>query len=558
MRILVKFLSPFRRYIVQLFVIILISATVALVPPRIMGLIFDRVIIPGNESGTAWTSLIYLVALFFACGVIGLVFDYFKSLLLTTVSEKFVRDLRSRIFSRLCMLPMSFHSSYKKGALLNRLLSDTRQFEDIFRGVISSWIVAPFCFVAIFIVLSLINLPLTILAILPAPLIYFCMWRFTRLLKGRYEKAKELEEKVSSFAFERVSGASTIQALMVQEETIQKFETLLYQSSTQKDEIARITAKYYPTLGFLSSAAVVIVLLYGGFLSIQRDLTGGQVVTFIAYLAYIYSPIMSMSRANQIFQSIKALLNGIEEILDSKAQIASGNIKEFPTNYVLKMEDVVFSYDRSRPVLNGVKLEIRQGYTGIVGGTGEGKTTLAMLIVRLSDPDQGRIIVNEFNLKEFDLRTLRNNVRLVMQEDTLFDGTIMDNLALGAENLEEGKIISVCDKLTISNFVSKLADGYKTVIGERGYRLSHGERQRLVIARAVLSKPAILILDEATSGLDIETEKQVMAGLREIMDGKTVIIISHRESMIENVDELYRLENGKLSLKKSAYYIKSN
>jgi len=467
----------------------------------------------------------------------------------TRINERFVKDLRTRIFSRLCELSTSFHSSKKTGVLLNRLISDTRQFDELFKGVITSWIIAPFCLLAILIVMATINPYLTIVSLAPAPLIYFCMWWFVRLLRGRLEESKEKEEEISSFAFENLSGVATVQALLAQKQSVSKFENMLGEHYKLKEDLAKITSRYYPILGFLSSSAVIIMLLYGGSLSIGGNITGGQLVAFMAYLAYLYVPIMNVTRANYMLQSLKVLLKGIEEILDSKEIVRSGTVDTVSKNPVLVMDEVGFSYDKKTPVLNGASAEFKPGECiGITGQTGEGKTTIAMMLIRLFDTDSGKIFLDGRDIREFKLDTLRKTVRLVMQDDVLFSGTVMDNLLYASDHTPVTEVKETCDKLTISKFVSKMPKEYDTLVGEKGYRLSYGEKQRLCIARAILSRPDVLILDEATSGLDKSTERDLINGVFDVMNGKTIILISHRESVMNRVNKIYNLANGNLSV----------
>jgi len=258
---------------------------------------------------------------------------------------------------------------------------------------------------------------------------------------------------------------------------------------------------------------------------------------------------MNVTRANYMLQSLKVLLKGIEEILDSQEIVSSGTVDTVSKNPVLVMDKVGFSYDKKTPVLNGASAEFKPGESiGITGQTGEGKTTIAMMLIRLFDTDSGKIFLDGRDIREFKLDTLRKTVRLVMQDDVLFSGSVMDNLLYASDHTPVTEVKEICDKLTISKFVSKMPKEYDTLVGEKGYRLSYGEKQRLCIARAILSRPDVLILDEATSGLDKTTERDLINGVFDVMNGKTIILISHRESVMNRVNKIYNLANGNLSV----------
>ncbi len=552
MKNIIRFIAPYKRYIIYIALVTVLTAAIALIPPRILGLLFDNVIIPAPEYSSALIHFfLYLVGIYILCELLGLVLDFFKAVTFASLSRRFMKDLRLRIFSRLCVLSAAFHNTNKKGVLLNRLISDTRQFDELFKGVISSWIIAPFSLVAILIIMLTINPYLTIVSLLPAPIIYLCIWFFVRLMRGKFEAVRESEEELSSLAFERLSGITQVQALRGEAKSIASFDKILDKQIKLRLDLDRITSRYYPILGFLSSTGIVLALLYGGFLSIGKEITGGQVVMFIAYLSYVYVPMMNLTRANHVLQSLKSLVKGIEEILDSGDTVVSGTVTAAEDHPDLVFENVLFGYDKSRPVLSKINLRIHSGERiGIIGETGAGKTTIAKLVIRLYDPDKGNILLGPNVIKELKLDTLRGDIRLVMQDDILFDGTVLENLLFPQEGELGPQVESICDRVAVHKFVAALPHGYKTVIGERGCRLSAGERQRISIARALLASPKILILDEATSNLDKKTEEEVLQGIIELMTGRTIIMISHRESVMELAENVYQLEGGILKLKK--------
>jgi ATP-binding cassette subfamily B protein len=489
---------------------------------------------------------------------LGLALDVVKSLTYSALSRRFLRDLRFKLFEKFCVLTTEFHSTTKKGLLLNRLMSDTRQFDELFKGIITSWVVAPFCILAILIVMMTINPYLAIVSLLPAPLTYLCIWFFTRLVKGKYDKLKHSEEEINSFALERLEGITQVQALTGEEKSKKHFEELLQAQDAARLDLDRITSRYYPILGFISSAGIVVAILYGGFLSLGKEITGGQVVSMIAYLSYIYVPLMNLTRMNLVLQQAKSLINGIDEIINAKVTVVSGNksiIVEEPT---IKLEDVTFGYDSSRPVLNGVNLSFHYGECiGIMGETGQGKTTLVKLMIRLYDPLTGKITLGETDIRNLKLEELRKEIRVVMQDDILFNGTVLENLLFPMDGQLTQEIEDICRKIRVHDFVSKLPQGYSTTVGERGLNISAGERQRIYIARALISRPKILILDEATGNLDAKTEEQVLQGVMEVMSGRTLILISHRENVTNFCETLYQFQDGAISLKRSNQRLKS-
>lgn len=536
-RRLLLFLAPHRRGVGLLIVLVALSALVPLAPPLLIGKVFDQAVLDASKAPEERTRLLVSYgAAILLLELVVLALTMAKDYRSQAFNELIIYDARAALFDKAQRLSPAFHDRMPTGALLSRVLDETRELGGLVRSALSTILLSPITFAGVIVMMLLMNPLLTAFALLPAPLMYLTLYQFVMRIRAAMSRLKQTEEKMSAFVVERMSAVATVQVLGQESAETERFRERQRERLKASLDMAQATARYYPMLNFLMSASVLVALLYGGFLSIDRNITGGQIVSFLAYLAYAQAPLMELTRAHHILQGLALSSERIFEILDAPQSVPDGR-DEAPEAHSLELRGVTFAYPGGPRVISELSHTF-SGTVGITGPSGCGKSTLAKLLVRLYDPDAGEIRFGDRNVRDLTLASLRRRVTLVPQDDVLFDDTVLNNLMYGSGSLDAR---SVAEKLGADEFIRRLPNGYETVVGERGHRLSLGERQRLFIARAVLRNPCALILDEATSGLDSENEQRVLSAVRELLPHALIIIISHRSSALSKCDRVLEL-----------------
>lgn len=540
-RRLLIFLAPHRRGLGLLLVLVALAALVPLVPPLLIGKAFDEAVLDASRTPEERSRLLISYgAAILLLELAAMAFTMAKDYRSQAFNEMIISDARAALFDKAQRLSLAFHDRMPTGALLSRILDETRELGGLVRSALSTILLSPITFIGVVAMMLLMNPLLTALALLPAPLMYLTLYQFVRRIRAALGRLRQSEEQLSAFVVERMSAVATVQILGQERGEAERFRRHQRERLQAGLDTAEATARYYPMLNFLMSASALVALLYGGFLAIDRDITGGRIVSFLAYLAYAQGPLMELTRAHHILQGLALASERIFEILDAPQSVPDGP-HEAPEAYTIELHGVAFGYPGGPRVISELSYTF-SGTVGVTGPSGCGKSTLAKLLVRLYDPDAGEIRFGGKDLRELTLESLRRRVTLVPQDDVLFDDTVMNNLRYGAPGADAR---SVAEKLGADEFIRRLPNGYETVVGERGHRLSLGERQRLFIARAALRQPCVLILDEATSGLDSETEQSVLGALRELLPRALIIVVSHRPSALSKCDRILQLSAAK-------------
>ncbi|OHB77180.1 MAG: hypothetical protein A2Z34_08870 [Planctomycetes bacterium RBG_16_59_8] len=543
LRRLLRLLIPYRsRMLLSLF-LTGIAAVVPLATPRLIGIAVDQ-----WNNGKFPESLLFPAIGILVVEVVSLILRHFKEYHSQTLVERMVFDLRCMLFARVDRLPASFYEKSPTGKLATRILDESRSVELHFLGVLSALVVAPVSLLGIVIVLSIIDWQLVLWAMLPVPLLYLLIALSARSIRRVGRLVRDRSESLSSTLHEQVGGIRTIQLLGGEEAEEHRFAGRAADYRSARREMANVTSWYYPALGLFMGMGTVIVLLYAVWSGSGREMTGGDIVSFIVYLGYLYGPLVSLSGANHALQEMALSAERIFEILDE--QLPSEGSADVATDKTPEIEcrGVSFAYHSGRDILKNISLTVRPGERiGIAGPTGAGKTTLARLLVRLYDPSEGRALLDGKELREYRLASLRKAVTLVDQEGFLFGLSIRENIRFGDPRAGEEDIRRIMALVRLEEVVRRHPAGMDAEIGERGVRLSAGERQRLSLARALLRDPRILVLDEATSALDIGLEREILSGIMAEKPERTTIVISHRPSALELCAKVYRLQDGGLA-----------
>jgi ATP-binding cassette subfamily B protein len=376
---------------------------------------------------------------------------------------------------------------------------------------------------------------------------------------GAFRRTRETIGAITAYLQETLSGIRVVRSFGQEPRHEAQFAELNAENRDANMTTVRLNAAYFPAVEMLSGVAIAVIVLYGGYQAIEGSITAGTVVAFIAALSYLFDPIQQLSQLYTTYQSGMAALEKIFQLLDVRPTLTdSPEAIELPRiEGEIRFEDISFAYPRGRGsedgepavlALDGVSLQVEPGETiALVGATGAGKSTMAKLVARFYDPSEGRVLVDEHDLREISSSSLRSQMGIVPQEAFLFSGTIRENIAFGRPDATDEEIRVAAAAVGVDEFIDELEHGYDTEVGERGAQLSAGQRQLIAFARALIADPRILVLDEATSNVDLHTEGRIEEGLRRLLAGRTAIVIAHRLSTIRQAERIVVLEHGRIA-----------
>ncbi|MGN6299191.1 MAG: ABC transporter ATP-binding protein [Ginsengibacter sp.] len=477
------------------------------------------------------------------------IFLYMAIYFLTPVRNSVVNDMRTNMYRKILQLPIGYFNEQKKGDIMSRLTNDLSDVESSVINLLETLFREPVTILLFFAYLVVLSPQLTFFLILFLPLSGLIIGRIGRTLKKKSTKAQEKLGAILSTIEETLGGIRVIKAFNAEKKQSHKFDTQNDEYLSLKNRVIRKRDLASPVSEVLGIVAIICVLWYGGRLVLRNSfLDPGDFLAYILIFSQVIQPLKSLSAASYNIRKGAASIERIEHLIAEDV-----SIKEIPNPVVLKdfeesleFKNVSFSYG-DKAILQNINLKIGKGKTiALVGSSGAGKSTLADLIPRFHDAVEGEILIDGTDIKKYSLKSLRNQMGIVTQEPILFNDTIANNIALGMDHVSEEQIMNAAKIANAHNFILTKENGYNTSVGERGNKLSGGEKQRLTIARAVLKNPPILILDEATSSLDTESEKLVQDAINNLMHNRTSVVIAHRLSTIRHADEIIVLQKGKI------------
>lgn len=544
---LFKLAKPWSKHLTAATISVLLITGVNLFSPYI-----TRQIIAMMEGGNLEASInkiITLALILLVMYILRAVFQFCHNYLSHVASWNLVTRMRNIIYEHLQKLSMSYYSDKQTGQLMSRVVNDTAAFETLIAHAVPELATSVLTLIGVFVILLFINPTLTLLIMVPIPFITF----FSVLMKRIRKHFKQGQEKIAELNAvlqDNFSGMKEIQVF-----NKQVFELERVSKKTREHSTALIKALFYsailhPSVNLITSAGTIIVLIGGPLLAIKAGLQISDVVAFLLYLNLFYTPIASLTR---IIEDIQLALAGAErvfEVLDTDSDVKDrpDAIKVGCLKGDLEFRNVCFSYANNIPVLEDISFKVEAGrMLAVVGPTGVGKTTLSALIARFYDVKSGSITIDGIDISGMTLESLRDQLSLVLQDVFLFNGTIAENISYGCEGATREEIEEAAKVACIHDYIDSLPEKYETVIGERGVRLSGGQKQRISIARSVLRDSPILILDEATSSVDTETEAEIQKAINKIAGTRTLIVIAHRLSTVKLADKIIVLVNNRIA-----------
>ncbi len=484
----------------------------------------------------------------------------FRIRLNNTFEQKVIFDLRSDLYSHIQRLPLLWFDNRSTGDVMTRLLEDVTSMERLLIDGIEQGVVAMLQIVIVAAMLFLYDPQLACLALAPVPLLAGGAIWYTLTSKNRYRIHRKAASAMNSLLHDNLAGIRQIKTYVRETEEHARFNGVSNKMQEASLLVMRAWSIYSPSMEFLASCGMVLVIGFGGHAALAGTMSPGELVAFLILVRYLYEPVGRLHQLNQLLQSGRAAAERVFEILDTEpephAVAARRNAEEMARAQKearsvrgdVRYQNICFSYSDESPILHNVHLHAQPGQTiALVGETGAGKSTLVNLLNRFYEYDTGEILIDGRPLREIPKDVLREAVGLVTQESFLFNGSLRDNLRLGKPDATDKEMLEAANAANARGFIDRLPEGLSTVVGERGVKLSVGEKQRVSIARALLKDPPILILDEATASVDTETERQIQQALDRLMEHRTSFVIAHRLSTVRHADQILVMERGRIA-----------
>jgi ABC-type multidrug transport system fused ATPase/permease subunit len=563
-RWLLGLLHPYRGRVVLMLVAMLAATGAGLAPPYLVGQAIDA----GIESGDAG-ALRLVVAAFLLTAIVYWGATYAETYLVGWVGQRALQDLRQRIFAHLQAMSIGFFTRRQPGVLISRLTNDVSALDSLVTDGIVTLFSSTLTLLGVVVILLLLDVQLALITFLTFPLLAIASIVFRIVAANAYRVTREKIANITAHLQETLSGVRVVRSFAQEPRHVQRMDVLNEENYDANMKTVYLNAAYFPAVELLSAVGTAVIILYGGYQALEGAIAIGVVVAFIGYLQTFFDPIQQISQLYTTYQQGMAALDKIFDLLDTEPEMVDREDALDPGRLrgEIALEGVSFSYMGAPPprrpsgaspaesadespgwALRDIDLHVPAGQTlALVGQTGAGKSTLAKLVARFYDPQQGRVLVDGHDVRDLRSSCLRGQLGIVPQEGFLFSGTVRENIAFGRPDATDEEIRAVAGTVGADAFITALPDGYETEVGERGIHLSAGQRQLVAFGRALLAEPRILILDEATSSVDVRTERKIERALERLLIGRTAIVIAHRLSTIRRAGRIVVLEGGRIA-----------
>jgi ATP-binding cassette subfamily B protein len=544
MRRLLAYIKPYRGSAYLAIACLMGGSVFSVVQPYLTKVAIDRYIRTENAVGLTYVALFYLLTL-----VCVFALSFSQTLLINLMGQKIMRDLRMEIFGHLQRMDVAFFDKNPVGRLMTRVTTDVDALNELFTSGVISVFEDIFVLSGIIVSLFLLNYKLALAVFAILPFLVLATLLFKIKVRDSYRNVRTAIARINAFLQENITGAAVVQLFGREGKQYHRFMLINKDHLDANLQSIFYYAIFYPILEVISASAIALIVWYGGLQVLAGALTLGTLVAFIQYSDRFFRPISDLSEKYTILQSAMAASERIFKLLDTQPSIVSPRAAKAAAVNAgsIEFRNVHFSYHPGEPVLHDISFKVAPGEkVAVVGATGAGKSTIIALLNRFYDVQQGEILVDGVNIKEFDLQGLRSSIGIVLQDVFLFSGSVHENIRLGNRDIPDARIQKAAETVHASQFIRKLDRQYDTRVGERGSSLSVGQKQLLAFARALAYDPKILVLDEATSSIDTETEMLIRDALEKLLEGRTSIIIAHRLSTVQNADCIIVLHHGRI------------
>ncbi|MDX6602328.1 MAG: ATP-binding cassette, subfamily bacterial [Solirubrobacterales bacterium] len=572
-RWMIGLLRPYRGKVVLMFLALLVATGAALAPPYLAGKAVDSGIVAGDVAALDW-----IVAAFVFVAILYAAATYLQTYLVGWVGTRALQDLRERVFSHLQTMSIGFFTRRSPGVLISRMTNDIEALNQLVTDGVVTMFSSVLTLIGVVVIMLALDVKLALVTFITFPLIAAASIVFRIVSHGAYRATRERIAAITGYLQETLSGVRVVRSFGQEPRHTAAMTELNEANREANMRTVFLNASYFPGVELLASVGTAAILLYGGTQAIDHAIQIGTIIAFVGYLQVFFEPIQQLSQLYTTYQQGMAALDKIFDLLDTAPDMvdAPGAIDPGTLRGEIEMQDVWFSYAedasnadfalnrdsrgkvRSQPSNDGgegvnwamedVDLHVPPGQTlALVGATGAGKSTFAKLVARFYDPQRGRVLVDGHDLTGVQQLALRRQLGIVPQEGFLFSGSVRENIAFGRPEATLEEIEDAAAAVGATEFIAALPEGIETEVGERGVQLSAGQRQLVAFARALLAEPRILILDEATSNVDVRTEKTIEKGLERLLAGRTAIVIAHRLSTIRRAGKIIVLEGGRIA-----------
>ena len=544
MRRLLKYLAPYKLYVVISIILLLLISALQLVGPYLTKIAIDRYIVTQNISGLSRIALIFVAIL-----VLTFFLRYLQIYIMQFVGQKVMFDMRMKLFSHLQEMSLSFFDKNPVGRLITRLTNDVEVLNEMLTSGVIAIFGDIFSLIGIIIVMLWLDFTLALVSFAILPLLVYATIFFRQKMRKSYRAIRTRLARINAFLQESIVGISIIQIFNREKKNFSRFKGLNHHYLEACLQSIFYHAIFHPLVEVIGSAAIALIVWYGGGQILNDVLTFGALVAFIQYVRRFYDPIRDLSEKYTIMQSAMASSERIFKLLDTEAEVKDPEVPLAINKIQGKIEfkGVWFAYNDKEDVLCDISFCVQPGERiAIVGATGAGKTSIINLLARFYDPQRGKILIDGRDIRDFRQKELRRYLGIVQQDVFIFSGTIEDNIKLGEEKIDLKQVKECARYVNADRFIEKLPKGYQEEVYERGSLLSVGQKQLLSFARVLVFDPKILVLDEATSSIDTETEMLIQDALAKLLQHKTSIIIAHRLSTVKDVDRIIVMHRGRI------------
>ncbi|MFC7061369.1 ABC transporter ATP-binding protein [Halobacillus seohaensis] len=537
------FYWPFKSFFFWSLFSLLFVTGITVVYPVVLQVTIDEVV-----TGERYNLIPYISAIFIFLMIIKGIATYFHQYFGEYFGIKSVYVLRDELYKKLQRLPFKYYDNAKTGDIMSRLTADVEGFRFFLAMGFSELIRIVLLILISLSVMMYYSIPLALITMAVMPFLAIVVYKFDRKVHPAFRKIRKSFGKLNTRVQENISGMNTVKSLSREDFEVGRFLDKSENYRKNYIDTSNIWSRYFPLMEFIGNVSVVVLLAYGGYLVMNNALQLGELVAFFSLVWYILGPLMNLGFVINLFSQSKASGERLLEILEAHEDIQEkeGAIIQDRLEGHVVFDDVTLTYtEDDDSALKNISFDAPPGKTiGLIGSTGSGKTSITQLITRFYEPEQGSVLIDGKPVDQYGLKTLRKNIGFVLQESFLFSTSIKENISYGNPDATLEDVQAAAKRSQAHDFIMDMPEGYDTLLGERGMGLSGGQKQRIAIARAILIDPAVLVLDDATSAVDMETEFKIQKALQEVMKGRTTFIIAHRISSLKHADEILVLEDG--------------
>jgi ATP-binding cassette subfamily B multidrug efflux pump len=541
---LLRYLKPYRKYVALAITLLLISSAFGLAGPYLVKIAIDNYISTSDFSGLQQIALIYLLFLF-----VQFFTEYGQLYIMEWIGQHAMFDLRRQLFAHVQSMHLQFFDKNPSGRLLTRVTTDVNALNELFASGVVEILGNILQLVGVMVAMYYISPRLALATFVIMPLIVIATLVFRKRVREAYRQIRIIIARLNAYTQEHLAGMNEVHAFVQEEKTMNRYRSINNDLRTENQKSIYYYAVFFPVVELIGALAIAMILWYGGGSVVHNVVTIGTLVAFLQYVEMFFRPMRDLAERYNILQAAMAASERIFKVLDTKPEIVAPAqtqpLKDFTGD--IEFEHVDFSYDPGNLILHDINFRVKPGEkVALVGATGAGKTSTVGLLCRFYDVNSGRIKLNGIDIDRLDPNDLRSAFGLVSQEIFLFSGSIKDNISLGADDISDEQVLKAAEQVGLLPFINRLERRFEHGVGERGSSISVGQRQLISFARALARNPKVLILDEATSSVDNETEQIIQQALRKMFEGRTSVIVAHRLSTIKEADKILVFHKGRI------------